>query len=131
MEWVLETRSVFGSSNYVYFVPQALNFLLTAIYRKNQWWEVKPKHTFKNLKIRASELAKLTLEILYGSNPAVQQFALETLAREIITPLEQIEYSSEKQILRSENETGQLPSTRRSRKSAVHGIHENRQRTIP
>jgi hypothetical protein len=99
MEWVFETRSVFDSSNHLYFLSHALQFMLQAIYRKNQWWEVKPKHTLKDLETRVPELGTLALEVLQGSTPEIQQAALETLAREIIDPLEQIEYSSEHQNL--------------------------------
>ena len=102
MEWVLETRSVIGTNNYAYFVPHALNFILKAIYRKNRWWEVKAKHLLQDFETRAPELTKLVFEVLNGSNQTTQQLALETLAREIIDPLEQIEYQSEKQMLQPE-----------------------------
>jgi Nucleotidyltransferase domain len=97
MECVFETRSVFEKNSYLYFVPQALVFILKAIYRKNRWWEVKPKHVLTDLKSRAPELAALADTILNGSTRETIQDTLETLAKEIINPLEQIEYSSDKQ----------------------------------
>jgi hypothetical protein len=97
MECVFETRSVLEKDSYPYFVPQALVFIIKAIYRKNRWWEVKPKHILTDLKSRAPQLAALTDRILNGTTRAEIQTALETLATEIIDPLTQIEFSSEKQ----------------------------------
>jgi predicted nucleotidyltransferase len=97
MECVFETRSVLERDSYPYFVPQALLFMIKAIYRKNRWWEVKPKHILTDLKSRAPQLAALTDRILNGTTRAEIQEALESLATEIINPLMQIEYSSEKQ----------------------------------
>ncbi len=99
MECVFETRSVLEKDSYPYFVPQALVFMLKAIYHKNRWWEVKPKQILADLKSRAPELAKLVNTILNGTTRAEIQNALEILALEIINPLEQIEYQSEKQTL--------------------------------
>lgn len=48
---------------------------------------------------RAPRLAALADTILNGTNRTETQTALETLAEEIINPLEQIEYQSEKQTL--------------------------------
>jgi predicted nucleotidyltransferase len=97
MEYVFETRSVFDKDSYPYFVPQALVFMIKAIYRKNRWWDVKPKHILTDLQSRAPELAALANTILNSSTRAEIQTALETLAKEIINPLEQIEFSSDKQ----------------------------------
>jgi hypothetical protein len=97
MECVFETRSVFNQAAYPYFVPQALVFILKAIYRKNQWWEVKPKLLLSDLQTRAPELARLVDTILNGSTREKIQQTLETLAKEIIDPLTQIEFSSDKQ----------------------------------
>jgi hypothetical protein len=97
MECVFETRSVLERDSYPYFVPQALVFILKAIYRKHRWWEVKPKHLLTDLKSRAPQLAALANRILNGTTRAEIQEALETLAKEIINPLEQIEFSSDKQ----------------------------------
>jgi predicted nucleotidyltransferase len=97
MECVFDTRSVLERDSYPYFVPQALLFMIKAIYRKNRWWEVKPKHILTDLKSRAPQLAALKDRILNGTTRAEIQEALETLATEIINPLMQIEYSSEKQ----------------------------------
>ncbi len=97
MECVFETRSVLEKDSYPYFVPQALVFILKAIYRKNRWWEVKPKHILTDLNTRAPQLAALTNRILNGTTRAEIQEALETLAKEIINPLTQIEFSSDKQ----------------------------------
>jgi hypothetical protein len=97
MECVFETRSVFEKDSYPYFIPQALVFILKAIYRKNRWWEVKPKHVLTNLKSRAPELEKLAQIVLNSTTRGEIQTALETLAKEIINPLTQIEFSSEKQ----------------------------------
>jgi predicted nucleotidyltransferase len=97
MECVFETRSVFDKDSYPYFVPQALVFIIKAIYRKNRWWDVKPKYVLADLKSRAPELARLADTILNGSTRAEIQTTLETLAKEIINPLTQIEFSSDKQ----------------------------------
>lgn len=97
MECVFETRSVLNKDSYPYFVPQALVFILKAIYRKNRWWEIKPKHILNDFEIRAPELAKLAQIVLNGTTRAQIQHALETLAKEIIDPLKQIEFSSDKQ----------------------------------
>ncbi len=97
MECVFETRSVLEMESYPYFVPQALVFILKAIYRKNRWWELKPKHILNDLKTRAPRLAALVHIILNGSSRGEVQTALETLAKEIIDPLTQIEFSSDKQ----------------------------------
>ena len=97
MECVFETRSVLENDSYPYFVPQAFMFILKAIYRKNRWWEVKPKLMLSDLKTRAPELASLADTILNGTTRAEIQNALETLAKEIIDPLAQIEFSSDKQ----------------------------------
>lgn len=97
MECIFETRSVFNQAAYPYFVPQALVLILKAIYRKNRWWEVKPKLILADLESRAPQLAQLAQTVLNGATRATIQEALETLAKEIIDPLEQIEFSSDKQ----------------------------------
>jgi hypothetical protein len=100
MEYVFETRSVLGTRNHAYFLPKALEFMLTAIYRKNRWWEVKAKQMLKDFEARAPEPARFALEVLRGSTQEIRQAALERLAREIIDPLEQIEYSSGRELLK-------------------------------
>lgn len=97
MECVLETRSVVGKTSYGFLMPQALDFIIKALYRKNRWWEVKPKLLLADLEHRAPELARFVFLALNGESQDIQQNALETLALEILNPLQQIELSSDPQ----------------------------------
>ena len=97
MECVFDMRSVIGKHCYGFLMPQALDFIIKALYRKNRWWKVKPKLILDDLEHRSPKLARLVSLALDGESRAVQQNALETLALEIVNPLQQIEFSSDPQ----------------------------------
>ncbi len=96
MECVLETRSVIMTEAYNYILPQALVFILKAIYQTLGWWEVRPKSILQDLRGRNSELADLAKVVLEDSSRQQKQLALEALAC-VVTPLQSIEYKSQKQ----------------------------------
>jgi hypothetical protein len=97
IESVLETRSVLGKPEYSYILPQALVFILEAVYRKHGWWAVRPKSVLLDFKERAPELSALVDCILADVSPEQQQAALEQLAKVVVEPLEPIFYESSKQ----------------------------------
>ena len=97
MECVFDMRSVIGKQSYGFLMPQALDFIVKALYRKNRWWEVKPKLILDDLEHRSPKLARLVSLALKGESQNIQQIALETLALEIVNPLQQIEFSSDPQ----------------------------------
>jgi predicted nucleotidyltransferase len=97
VECVLETRSAFGTEAYRYILPQAVVYILKAIYRKHGWWEVRAKSVLSDLRQRAPELEKLATQAL-GDLPAMhKQAALETLAKAVVEPIGLREYHSQKQ----------------------------------
>jgi hypothetical protein len=98
MECVLETRSAIATEGYPYILPQALVFILKAIYQTLGWWEVKPKSILQDLQRRNPKLADLAKTVLEDSSRERQQMALETLAS-VVTPLQSFEYKSQKQIV--------------------------------
>ncbi len=96
MECVLETRSAMTTEAYPYILPQALVFILKAIYQVSGWWEVKPKSVLQDLRKRNPELADLAKTVLESSSRQEQQAALEVLAS-VVTLLQSMEYKSPKQ----------------------------------
>ncbi len=96
MECFLETRSVITTEAYNYILPQALVFILKAIYQTLGlgWWEVRPKSILRDLRGRNSELADLAKVVLEDSSRQQQQLALEALAC-VVTPLQSVEYKSQ------------------------------------
>jgi hypothetical protein len=97
IECVLETRSAFGTSAYGYILPQAVVFILGAIYRKNGWYSVRAKSVLTDLGQRAPQLAELATRALGDSSPELKQAALESLAKAVLDPLELHDYQSAKQ----------------------------------
>ena len=96
MECVLETRSAIATEAYTYILPQALVFIVKAIYQTLRWWEVKPKSMLQDLRKRNPELANMAKIVLENSSREQQQMALEALAL-VVTPLQSFEYESQKQ----------------------------------
>ena len=98
IECVLETRSAIATEAYAYILPQALVFILKAIYQTMGWWEVKPKSILQDLRIRNPEFADLAKIVLENSNREQKQMAFEGLAL-VVTPLQSFEYKGQKQIV--------------------------------